>query len=99
MARPNKRKQHIRKLAKEKKRKCDLKDSSRKIKQEPGEHGEPSEVAEDVTAIGLLQRSAGSVSAGDEFDNSESKGDELPVSEEEELEEVDESTIEKSIKR
>ena len=55
----------------------------------------------DITAIGLLQRaqtrSADSVSASDESYNSESEDDEVLLSEEEEVEEVDESTFEKLI--
>ena len=59
MARPNKRKQHMRELAKERKRKRDLKGSDRKIIQDSEEHWwESSEVEGGVAAIGLLQRSA-----------------------------------------
>ena len=89
--------QHIKELAKERKRKRNLKDSDsdRNIIQEPEEPGwDSSEVEEDVTAIGLLQRSAGSVS--NESDLEESEDDELEdvlVSEGEELEEVDESAF------
>ena len=61
---------------------------------------ESSEEEEDITAVGLLQRtrtrSVDSVSATDESDNSESE-DEVLVSEEEEVEEVDESAFEKLI--
>ena len=89
MARPNKRKLHIRELAKERKRKHHLKDSDRKIIQE--EHGwESSEVEEDATPIRLQQQCAGSVS--DESKDSEDDGlEDVLVSEGEELEEVDES--------
>ena len=62
---------------------------------------EPSEEEEDITAIGLLQkaqtRSADLVSTSNESDNSESEDDEVLVSEEEEVEDVDESTFEKLI--
>ena len=55
----------------------------------------------DVIAIGLLQRtrSADSVSASDESDNldAEPEDDEVLVSEEEEVEGVDESAFEKRI--
>lgn len=101
MARPNKLKKHIRELAKERKNKCDFKDSDRKTIRwrEPQEHGRgSSEVEEDATAIGLLRRNVGSVSASYEADISESEDDELLVNDEEELEEVDESAFEKSIK-
>ena len=61
MARPNKRKQLMRELAKQRNKKRNLKDSDSKVIQE--EHGwESSEVEEDVTAIGLLQQSAGAES-------------------------------------
>ena len=86
MARPNKRKQLMRELAKERKKKRNLKDSDSKTIQE--EHGwESSEVEEDVTAIGLLQQSAGAES--DESDESEDELEDVLVSEGEELEEVD----------
>ena len=97
MARPHKRMQHIKELAKERKRKRNLNDSDsdRNIIQEPEEPGwDSSEVEEDVTAVGLLQQSAGSVS--NESDLEESEDDELEdvlVSEGEELEEVDESAF------
>ena len=60
---------------------------------------ESSEEEEDIAAIGLLQRtrSADSVSASDESDNSESEDGEVLVREVE-LEEVDESAFEKLIK-
>ena len=62
---------------------------------------ESSEEEEDITAVGLLQRtrtrSVDSVSASDESGNSESEDDEVLVSEEEEAEEVDESAFEKLI--
>ena len=98
MAPLSKRKQSIREVVKERER-------QRKIRKMHEERGwESSDEEEDVTAIGLLQpertRSADSVSASDEPDNSESESedDEVLVSEEEELEEVDESAFEKLIK-
>ena len=76
MARPSKRKQSIREMIKERER-------ERKVRKMQEERGwESSEEEEDVTAIGLLQRSADSVS--DESD--ESEGDEVTVSEGEEQE-------------
>ena len=55
----------MRELAKERKKKRDLKDLDRGVMQE--EYGwESPGVEEGVTAIGLLQRSAGSVSEDDE---------------------------------
>ena len=78
----------MRELAKERNKKGKLKNSDSKIIQE--EHGwESSKVEEDVTAIGLLQQSAGAES--DEPDESEDELEDVLVSEGEELEEVDES--------
>ena len=98
MAPISKRKQSIREVVKERER-------QRKIRKMQEERGwESSDEEEDVTAIGLLQpertRNADSVSASDKSDNSESESedDEVLVSEEEELEEVDESAFEKLIK-
>ena len=65
---------------------------------------EYSEEEEDITAIGLLQpertRNADSVSASDKSDNSESESGDVVVlvSDEVELEEVDESAFVKLIK-
>ena len=50
-----------------------------------------AQVEEDVTAIGLLQQSAGAES--DESDESEDELEDVLVSEGEELEEVDESAF------
>ena len=93
----NKRKKSIREVTKERERK-------RKIRKMQEERGwESSEEEEDVTAIGLLQRArtrnADSESTSDESTsgNSESEDDEVLVSEEEEVEEVDESAFEKLI--
>ena len=90
----SKRKQSVREVTKERERQRKI----RKIQEERG--WESSSEEEDITAIGLLQRtwSADSVSASDESDNSESEDDEMLVSEEEELEEVDESAFEKFMK-
>ena len=75
-ARPSKRKQSIWEMTKERER-------ERKVRKMQEERGwESSEEEEDVTAIGLLQRSADSVS--DESD--ESEGDEVMVGEGEEQE-------------
>ena len=60
---------------------------------------EPSEEEEDIAAIELLQRSRSADSAPDGSDDSESEDDEVLVSQEEELAEVDESAFEKLIKR
>ena len=84
MARPSKRKQHMRELAKERKRKRELASDTQE------EHGwESSEVEEDVTAIGLLQHSVDLVLDEPE----ESEDEDLLVSEGEELEEVDKSAF------
>ena len=96
MAPLSKRKQAIKEVTKERER-------QRKIRKMQEERGwESSEEEEDVTAIGLLQRtrSADSVSASDESDNSDAEleDDEVLVSEEEEMEEVDESAFEELIK-
>ena len=91
----NKRKKSISEVTKERER-------QRKIRKMQEERGwESSEEEEDITAVGLLQRtrtrSVDSVSASDESGNSESEDDEVLVSEEEEAEEVDESAFEKLI--
>ena len=90
----NKRKKSISEVTKERER-------QRKIRKMQEERGWESSEEVDITAIGLLQRaqtrSADSVSASDESDNSESEDDEVLVSEEEEVEEVDESAFEKLI--
>ena len=91
----NKRKKSIREVTKERER-------QRKIRKMQEERGwESSEEEEDITAFGLLQRaqtqSADSVSASDESDNSESEDNEVLLSEEEEVEEADESAFEKLI--
>ena len=92
----NKRKKSIREMTNERERQRKI----RKMQEE--RRWESSDEEEDITAIGLLQpertRSADSVSASDESDNSESEDDEVLVSKEEELEEVDESAFEKLIK-
>ena len=74
-----------------------------KIRKMQDEHRwETSEEEEDSTAIRLLQRtqSTDSESASDESDNSDAEleDDEVLVSKEEELEEVDELAFEKFIK-
>ena len=93
----NKRKKSISEVTKERERQRKI----RKMQEERGWESSEEEVG--ITAIGLLQRartrSADSVSASDESDNSdaESEDDEVLVSEEEEMEEVDESAFEKLI--
>ena len=92
----NKRKKSIREVTKERERQRKI----RKMQEE--RRWEPSEEEEDITAIGLLQRtqtqSPDSVSAADESDNSESE-DEVLVSEGEEVEEDFEKLINSSLEQ
>ena len=89
----NKRKQFLREIPVERERQRKI----RKIREERG--WESSEEEEDITAIGLQQRTRSAVadSVSDESDASESEDDEVLVSEGEEQEEVDESAFEKLI--
>ena len=89
MGRLSKRKRSIKEVTKERERQR----KARKIQEERG--WESSEVEEDVTALGLLQRSgAGSASNLESAsEDSESEIDEVLVSEGEEQEEVDESAF------
>ena len=85
MAPLSKRKRSIREVTKERER-------QRKARKRQEERGwEPSEVEEDVTALGLSQRN-GAGSASD-LESEESENDEVLVSEGEEQEEVDESAF------
>ena len=87
MARPSKRKRSIREVVKERERQR----KARKIQEERG--WESSEVEEDVTAPGLLQKSTDQERA--DSSSEESWDDEVLVSEPEELDEIDESAFAK----
>ena len=89
----NKRKQFLRGIAVERERQRKI----RKIREERG--WESSEEEEDITAIGLQQRTRSAVvdSLSDESDASKSEDDEVLVSDGEEQAEVDESALEKLI--
>ena len=82
MARSSKRKQLSREKAKENVR-------QRKVRKIQEERGWESSEAEDVMALGLLQRSADQERADSVSESEESENEEVLVSKKEELEEVD----------